>query len=402
MKAKKKLTLIIIAAIVVIGVVVWISWGPTAKHKVTYVTAAVSKGDISNSVTATGTVEPVTKVEVGTQVSGIIDKLYADYNSVVKKGQLIAEMDRITLQSELESKKAAYDGTKAEFEYQQKNYARNKALHEKNLISDTDYELTVYNYEKAKSSFASSKADLAKAQRNLDYTTITSPIDGIVINRAVEEGQTVAAGFETPTLFTIAADLTQMQVVADVDEADIGGVEEGQRVSFNVDAYPNDLFEGKVTQVRLEATTESNVVTYEVVISAHNPDLKLKPGLTANVTIYILDKQNILCVPSKALRFNPEKTIIGKEDIVKNCEGEHKLWTREGNTFTAHPVQTGISNSIQTEILSGIAEGTPVITEATIGVMPGENISEQENTQNGVQEKSPFMPGPPGNNKKKK
>ena len=402
MKTKKKLIFILVIAVVIVGVIVWISVGPATKHKVTYATEKVAKGTISNSVTATGTVEPVTKVEVGTQVSGIIDKLYADYNSNVKKGQLIAEMDRVTLQSELESKKAAYDGAKAEFEYQQKSYARNKVLHEKNLISDTDYEQTTYNYEKAKSTFESSKADLAKAQRNLAYTTITSPIDGIVINRAVEEGQTVAAGFETPTLFTIAADLTQMQVVADVDEADIGGVEEGQRVSFNVDAYPNDVFEGKVTQVRLEATTESNVVTYEVVISAHNPELKLKPGLTANVTIYILDKKDILCVPSKALRFTPEKAIIGKEDIVKDCEGEHKLWTREGNTFTAHPVQIGISNGIQTEITGGITEGSQVITEATIGVMPGEGSAPQESVQGESQEKSPFMPSHPGDNKKKK
>ena len=235
----------------------------------------------------------MTEVEVGTQVSGIIDKIYADYNSVVTKGQLIAEMDRVTLQSEVASQRAAYNGAKAEYEYQQKNYERNRGLHEKQLISDTDYEQSVYNYEKAKSNYESSQASLAKAERNLSYATITSPIDGVVINRAVEEGQTVASGFETPTLFTIAADLTQMQVVADVDEADIGGVEEGQRVSFTVDAYPNDTFEGTVTQIRLGedsstssgSSTSSTVVTYEVVISAPNPDLKLKPRLTANVRL---------------------------------------------------------------------------------------------------------------------
>lgn len=397
---KKKIILIVLIVALITGGAFWIFGGSAAKHKVTYATAIVTKGRISNSVTATGTVEPVTKVEVGTQVSGIIDKLYADYNSVVKKGEVIAEMDRVTLLSELSSKQAAYDGAKAEFEYQQKNYARNKTLHEKGLISDTDYEQNVYNYEKARSSFESSKADLAKAQRNLSYTTITSPIDGIVINRAVEEGQTVAAGFETPTLFTIAADLTQMQVVADVDEADIGGVEDGQRVSFTVDAYPNDIFEGQVTQVRLEATTESNVVTYEVVISAHNPDLKLKPGLTANVTIYIVDKKNVLCVPTKALRFTPEQPIIGKNDVVNDCEGEHKLWTREGNIFTAHPVQIGINNGIQTEILDGIAEGTVIVTEAIAGIMPGDNSASIQAEQGGEQEKSPFMPSHPGKKKK--
>lgn len=399
MKTKKKLIYIIVAVIVVVGAIVWFTKGSSGKFKATYTTATVSKGNISNSVTATGTVEPVTKVEVGTQVSGIIDKLYADYNSVVKKGQLVAEMDRVTLTSELNSQKAAYDGNKAEYEYQQKNYARSKTLHEKNLISDTDYEQAIYNYEKAKSAFDSSKAALEKAQRNLSYATITSPIDGIVINRAVEEGQTVAAGFETPTLFTIAADLTQMQVVANVDEADIGGVEEGQHVSFTVDAYPNDTFEGKVTQVRLEATTESNVVTYEVVISAYNPDLKLKPGLTANVTIFTLEKSNVLCVPSKALRFVPEVPFIGSEDIVKDCEGKHKLWTREGKTFTAHAVEVGISNGSMTEILSGIPEGTTVVTDAVAGQMPGQPA--EVNAENsGSQESSPFMPGPPGNKKK--
>lgn len=401
---KKKMILIVVAVIVLAGGAIWIFGGSKAKHKISYTTATVSKSDISNSVTATGTIEPVTEVEVGTQVSGIIDKLYADYNSVVVKGQLIAEMDKITLQSEMASARATYDGNKAEYEYQQKNYERSKGLHDKQLISDTDYELALYNYEKAKSLFDSSKAALSKAERNLSYATITSPIDGVVIDRAVEEGQTVAAGFETPTLFTIAADLTQMQVVADVDEADIGGVEEGQRVSFTVDAYPNDVFEGRVTQIRLGSTSTSSstttssttVVTYEVVISAQNPDLKLKPRLTANITIYTLDKQGVLSVPSRALRFTPEVPLISAEDVVKDCEGEHKLWTKEGNTFTAHPVQTGISNGIKTEIISGIAEGAQVISEANLGLS---DTAQPVAENNGSTEKSPFMPGRPGQKK---
>lgn len=403
----KKIILIAVVAVVVVGGGIWYFTGSPAKHKVTYATVAVSKGNISNSVTATGTIEPVTEVEVGTQVSGIIDNIYVDYNSEVTKGQLIAEMDRITLQSELASQQATYDGTKAEYEYQKKNYERSKGLHEKALISDTDYELALYNYEKAKSSFDSSKASLAKAERNLSYATITSPIDGVVISRDVEAGQTVASGFETPTLFTIAADLTQMQVVADVDEADIGGIEEGQRASFTVDAYPNDTFEGVVTQIRLgdassssSTSTSTTVVTYEVVISAPNPDLKLKPRLTANVTIYILDKKDVLSVPNKALRFTPEKPLIGNNDIVVDCEGEHKLWTRDGMTFTAHPVEVGISNGMSTEIISGIAEGTKVVSEATVGALPGESAVAAEG-QEGGGERSPFMPGPPGSNKKK-
>ena len=405
---KKKIILIAVAVVAVAGISIRLFGGSTAKHKVTYETATVIKGEISESITATGTIEPVTEVEVGTQVSGIIDKIYADYNSVVTKGQLIAEMDRVTLQSEVASQRAAYNGAKAEYEYQRKNYERNRGLHEKQLISDTDYEQSVYNYVKAKSSYESSQASLAKAERNLSYATITSPIDGVVINRAVEEGQTVASGFETPTLFTIAADLTQMQVVADVDEADIGGVKDGQRVTFSVDAYPNDTFEGVVTQIRLgehsstssgSSGTSGTVVTYEVVISAPNPDLKLKPRLTANVTIYTLDRKNVLSVPARALRFTPEKPLIGENDIVKDCESEHKLWTREGNTFIAHPVTVGISNGVNTEIVSGIDEGATVVTEATIGRMPGEGPT-ADMPQEPSGEKSPFMPGPPGSKKK--
>ena len=405
---KKKIILIAVAVVAVAGISIRLFGGSTAKHKGTYETATVIKGEISESITATGTIEPVTEVEVGTQVSGIIDKIYADYNSVVTKGQLIAEMDRVTLQSEVASQRAAYNGAKAEYEYQRKNYERNRGLHEKQLISDTDYEQFVYNYEKAKSSYESSQASLAKAERNLSYATITSPIDGVVINRAVEEGQTVASGFETPTLFTIAADLTQMQVVADVDEADIGGVKDGQRVTFSVDAYPNDTFEGVVTQIRLgedsstssgSSGTSGTVVTYEVVISAPNPDLKLKPRLTANVTIYTLDRKNVLSVPARALRFTPEKPLIGENDIVKDCESEHKLWTREGNTFIAHPVTVGISNGVNTEIVSGIDEGATVVTEATIGRMPGEGPT-ADMPQEPSGEKSPFMPGPPGSKKK--
>ena len=402
--SKKKIISLAVGVIIVAGIAIWAFGGQAKKRKVVYETATVDRANISNSVTATGTIEPVTEVEVGTQVSGIIDRLYADYNSVVTKGQLIAEMDKVTLQSELASQKATYDGAKAEYEYQQKNYERNKGLHEKQLISDTDYEQSLYNYQKAKSAFDSSKASLAKAERNLSYATITSPIDGVVISRDVEEGQTVASGFETPTLFTIAADLTQMQVVADVDEADIGDVEEGQRVSFTVDAYTNVVFEGKVTQIRLGATSSSSsttttttVVTYEVVISAHNPDLKLKPRLTANITIYTLDKQGVLSVPAKALRFTPAVPLVGSNAVVKDCEGEHKVWTREGDTFTAHPVSIGISNGIVTEITGGINEGTQIVSDAVISTGAETAVAEGQ----GDGERSPFMPGPPGNNKKK-
>lgn len=404
--SKKKIILIGIVVVAVVGGILWLTGGSSSKPKVSYLTATVSKGEISESVTATGTIEPVTEVQVGTQVSGIIDKLYADYNSVVKKGQLIAEMDRVTLESELASQQASYNGAKAEYEYQKQLYERNRKLHEKQLISDIEYEQSVYNYEMAKSNYDSNKAALAKAQRNLSYTVITSPIDGIVLSREVEEGQTVASAMETPTLFTIAADLTKMQVVADVDEADIGGVKEGQRVSFTVDAYPNDVFEGKVTQIRLgeessstgtASTSSSTVVTYEVIISADNPDLKLKPRLTANVTIYTIDRTDVLCVPARALRFTPEPPLVSETDVVNDCEAEHKLWTREGNTFTAHAVEVGISNGAYTEVLGGIAEGVEVVTEATLSGEPEIGAAPAAGG-----ERSPFMPGPPDDNKKKK
>ena len=403
---KKKLIMGGVAVILIAGGV-FLFTGKSSKGGIKLETAKVGRSTITNTVTATGTVEPVTEVEVGTQVSGIIDKLYADYNDVVKAGQLIAEMDKINLQAELRSAEAQLASSKTEFEYQQKNYARSKVLHEKQLISDTDYETATYNYEKAKAAYDQSQASMVKVNRNLEYATITSPIDGVVINRAVEEGQTVAAGFETPTLFTIAADLTKMQVIADVDEADIGNVEEGQRVSFTVDAYPNDQFEGVVRQIRLgdsestssasSSTSSSTVVTYEVVITADNPDLKLKPRLTANITIYTLDKQGVLSVPAKALRFTPAVPLVGSNAVVKDCEGEHKVWTREGDTFTAHPVSIGISNGIVTEITGGIDEGTQIVSDAVISTGAETAVAEGQ----GDGERSPFMPGPPGNNKKK-
>ena len=392
---KGKTTKNIIVSVVAVAAVVLIAvfTGKKAKQQeIIYETATVGRGDVAKYVTATGTIEPVTEVQVGTQVSGIIDKLYADYNSIVKEGQLIAEMDKVTLESDLASAKASYQGSEAEYDYQKKNYERNVKLHEKGLISDTDFELSEYNYRMSESAFNSSKAALAKAERNLGYATITSPIDGVVIDRAVEEGQTVAAGFETPTLFTIAADLTKMQVVADVDEADIGGVADGQRVTFTVDAFPDDVFEGRVEQIRLgsssstssvASTTTESVVTYEVVISADNPDLKLKPRLTANINIYTEEKHDVLSVPAKALRFMPVGPLTGKGSVINDCEGMHKVWTKEGNVFTAHPVTIGLNDGINTEITGGIEPGMEIITEI--------KIMNDKAAKAGPS----FMPGPP-------
>ena len=399
MKKKTKSIIWSMTALIVAAAVlaIYLKGKAAGAPRLSYETVTVTRSDISSTVTATGTIEPVTEVEVGTQVSGIIDRIYVDYNSIVKEGQIIAEMDKVTLESELASARAAYDGSKAEYEYQTKNYERNRKLYERNLISDTDYEQSVYNYEMARSSFHGSEASLAKAERNLSYATIASPIDGVVIDRAVEEGQTVAAGFETPTLFTIAADLTQMQVVADVDEADIGGVADGQRVSFTVDAYPDDIFEGKVTQIRLGSSESSSsgtsssesVVTYEVVISADNPELKLKPRLTANISIYTVDRPDVLSVPAKALRFSPEALLSNENAVIVDCDAKSKVWTRSGDTFTAHAVTTGITNGVLTEILGGIEEGEEIVTGVEF-IMPAKGKKTSRD------ERSPFMPGPPG------
>ena len=359
-------------------------------YKVTYSTEQVHKGDISTSITATGTIEPVTEVEVGTQVSGIIDKIYVDFNSEVKKGQLIAELDKTNLKSRLASANAQLTSAKNEMEYQRNNFNRMKELHDKQYISDDEFESARLSYDKARISYDSQKLSVQEAQTNLSYAYIYSPIDGVILSREVEEGQTVAASMTTPTLFTIAQDLTDMRVIADVDEADIGGVKAGQRVSFAVDAFPNDKFEGHVTQVRQQATTSSNVVTYQVVISAPNPDLKLMPGLTANVEIFTLELQDVLCVSAKALRYMPRETALMKGDVIEPPHSRTNLWYRDGTTLKAYPVQTGASNGVFTQIISGVNEGQEVINEAVIngGVTQMPQMPEQNN--------NPFMPGPPG------
>lgn len=357
------------------------------ESKVSYQTAKVEKQDISTTITATGTIEPVTKVEVGTQVSGIIDKIYVDYNSTVHKGQVIAELDKTNLLSELASAKSNLANAQSDLNYQKSNFSRYQTLYKKGLISANDFENARLTYEQAQQKVKIQQQTVQKAQTNLGYATITSPIDGVILSKEVEEGQTVAAAMSTPTLFYIAQDLTNMRVIADIDEADIGGVVEGQRVEFTVDAYPDDTFEGQVTQVRQNATTESNVVTYEVVISAPNDDLKLKPGLTANVTIYTLEKNGVLAVPNKALRFTPNEAIMTKDQKVEDVKADAKVWTLEGNTFKAHAVTAGTTNGTYTEI-SGIAEGTEVLTDFS--------MEQQADDSSDSEASNPFMPSPPG------
>lgn len=396
---KKKLIICISVAIAIIAAVtIFMRSNKRQPITIIYETAKVERATISNSVTATGTIEPVNKVEVGTQVSGIISKIYVDYNSIVKKGQVIAELDKINLESELASAKANLASSKSELDYQETNYKRMKALHDRGFISDDDFDIADLSYKKAKEAYLVQLQTVQKAQTNLGYATITSPIDGVVLSKDVEEGQTVAASFSTPTLFTIARDLTDMQVVANVDEADIGNVRDGQRVTFTVDAFPDDTFEGRVKQVRQQGEEESNVVTYEVVISAPNNDLKLKPQLTANVNIYTEEIENVVSVPAKALRFSPSKEMMNDGEKIKDCNATNKLWIKETNILKAYPVKTGITNGIRTQILEGVKEGTAVITNAKAkGGTDEENISEQNS-----QERSPFSPGPPERDKKQK
>ena len=392
----KKKIIAVITVVTVAVVCCCLAFCGKGKHEVSFETAVIGINDISNSVTATGTIEPVTSVDVGTQVSGIVANIYVDYNSVVKKGQVIAELDKTNLISEVNTAKASLSNAQSQLTYQKANYQRYKALYDKGLVSADEYETALLSYQQAQDAVMQQRESLQQAQTNLGYATITSPVDGVVLSREVEEGQTVASSFETPTLFTIAKDLTDMRVIADVDEADIGDVREGERVTFTVDAYPDDTFSGTVTQVRQEGNTEDNVVTYEVVISAPNKDLKLKPGLTANVTIYTLDKPGVLSVPNKALRFTPVKELIGDAQV-KDCKGENKVWTFAGNVFQAHPVTVGISDGVNTELLGGMDKGAKVVTEIKVD---GGEMMQSGNA--GDEESSPFAPKGPGQDKKKK
>ena len=394
MKKSTKALLWIIAAALVIALALLMFLKKEDKQVLVYQVTTLEPTSISSSVTATGTVEPVKQVEVGTQVSGIISKIYVDYNSVVKEGQLIAELDMSVLKTELESSRANLNSAKVEYDYQTRNYERIKGLYEKELVSATEFEQAQYSYDKAKFSYSQAQSNYSKSQKNIGYAKIYSPIDGVVLSRAVDEGQTVASGFSTPTLFTIANDLTAMRVIANVDEADIGSVKEGQRVDFEVDAYPEDTFRGTVTQVRLQATTTSNVVTYQVVIDAPNPDQKLMPGLTANITIYTLDKHDVLAVPVRALRFTPENEKYQ----------ENTVWRQKSDgSLERVAVTLGVSDGVQTEILEGLSEGDRVVTGTKLvsasGKMPDPKKMQQQQGGNN----NPFMPRPPrddNNNKR--
>jgi HlyD family secretion protein len=278
----------------------------------TFETAVVKKGSIINTITATGTVEADTTVLIGTQVSGVIKKIYVDFNSHVRKGQLLAELDKTPLQTQVQQAQASLDDSKSEVEFQSATYERYKALLDKKLVAQADYDQVKYSYDKARANLKTAQAGYDKAMVNLNYASIFSPIVGVVLNRAVDQGQTVAASFSTPNLFTIGNDLTQMQVQANIDEADIGQLRKGQPVSFTVDAYPTENFKGDVRQIRLQPIVTSNVVTYTVIVNAPNPELKLMPGMTANITVLVQKLDSVLTIPGKALRFTPDPTWLAE------------------------------------------------------------------------------------------
>jgi HlyD family secretion protein len=360
-----------------------------------YQTTAVERGDLTQVVTATGILNPVVNVTVGSQVSGIITKLYVDFNSPVKKGQVIAEIDPATYQAAVEQVTANLANAKANLELQQAQAERSAELFTNKLISGSDYDTAIATLHEAKASMQLNQASLDNANANLGYCKILSPVDGVIILRAVNVGQTVASSFNTPTLFQIANDLTKMQIDSSVAEADVGGVVEGQSVDFTVDAYPYRNFRGVVTQVQNSPTTVNNVVTYDCVIGVTNADYKLKPGMTANVSIVIAQREGALTIPNGALRFRPPDAIMQTNTSATaqiseatnagnhaggtggqghrnggRARGErsivHTVYVLSGDGENAklQPVQikTGISDGISTEVVSGLNEGDKIVT----------------------------------------
>jgi len=367
-------------------------------------TIKMSKQSVTTSVTATGTVEPVDQVDVGTQVSGIINHIYTDYNSQVKKGQLLAELDKTNLQESVNNALAQYNAALNELNYYQQNYNRQNNMFKSGVISKADYEQAAYQVKNSQETVSQRKTALAQARTNLSYANIYAPIDGIILSREVEEGQTVQASMTTPTLFKIAKDITKMQVEADVDEADIGGVEVGQRVSFTVDAYPQEEFSGRVRQVRLSATTESNVVTYTIIIDADNPDQKLKPGLTATITIYTQELKDINTVPASAIAFSPDAEMLKKyyqqnqitakiPEIKTGKNKEKYIWIKNNDGSLSQKLITiGINDGINIQVKSGLSGKEQIVTSLE---------EQQEAVAKSEDGSSPFMPKRPNNNNKK-
>ena len=391
---KSRIILIIVVSVAVLGTGGYFYFSSGSSAEVMYRFEKVSRGDIQVVVTATGTLSADTTVEVGTQVSGTVSKLYVDWNSKVKKGQVIALIDPTFLASAVQDAEASLEKAKAQADDSRRTYLREKDLLAKGLAAQADYDVAITALESNVAAQKSAQSQLDRARINLKYATITAPIDGVVISRAVDIGQTVAASFSTPTLFTIANDLTKMQVQAAVDEADIGRVQNGEDVLFTVDAYPEQTFHGTVTQIRLMPVTVQNVITYTVIIDVPNPELKLMPGMTATITILVTKKENVLKIPTIAFRFQPLPDQIdvrrdstgAPEDSAKAAERRSQYAQMQGGGGSGQPthsptrlwvlgknkklsaiyIRPGIADGTFTEILHGkVEEGQEVV----VGVM---------------------------------
>ncbi|MDR1633233.1 MAG: efflux RND transporter periplasmic adaptor subunit [Dysgonamonadaceae bacterium] len=389
---KKKKVITILSAIIVALVIGFSLFKGKGNREIHFNTAQVQENTIEMTVTATGYVQPVDKVEVGTQVSGVIEKIFADYNSQVKKGQLLAEIDKSTLIERVTQAKASVMSAESDLKYARQNYERVKQLYDVKAATEASYEEAVNRLAQAETSLANAKANLHQAQVNLSYAEIYSPIDGVVLDRSVEQGQTVAASFNTPTLFTIANDLTKMQVEANVDEADIGRVRVGQPVRFTVDAYIDYIFEGIVNQIRLQPTVTNNVVTYTVIVSAPNPEEKLYPGMTASITI-ITQTEKGLTVPAEALNFIPTPDIFAYLKMKPEMPAPEQrpdvtgksVWLQTPDSIVRKEINTGLSDGVNTIVTKGLVPGDMVILSTFTG-------------KQGLPEtpaSNPFMPRPP-------
>jgi HlyD family secretion protein len=418
MKPAYKNLLIVLAILVAVILIWWFFFHKTEKPEVLQ-TEKPAYGYISSSVTATGTIEPVDTVTVGTQVSGTIKVLNADFNSIVKKGQLLAQLDKSLLQATLDQAKASLQTARSQQVFEQSNFNRQKLLYSTGSISKADYETATNTYNAAVASVQSAQAQVRSAEKNLSYTDIYSPIDGVVLSRNVSIGQTVAASFSTPTLFVIAKDITKMQVQAAVDEADIGNVAKGQRVSFTVDAFIDDSFNGTVEEIRLHPRVSANVVTYTTIINAPNDDTKLKPGMTANIIIYTKEINNALLISAKAIKFDPDSTLsnqytiqyaVRKSDAKKAAAkaGDHVakrsdstgkveskrafVWVKKDSTLVQTPIRIGLNDNTHVEVLKGLTVNDVVVSSIQV---PGAVTVKATGAAG-----SPFMPKRGGGRKR--
>jgi HlyD family secretion protein len=415
---KKYKWIIWVVIIAVAGTVVWFWKFREKEQPVVLETERPQVGPIATSITATGTIQPVDTVSVGTQVSGTIKNVFADFNAKVKKGQLIAQLDKDLLNAQVQQINANLQQAKSNLVYQQSNYERYKQLVEESVVSKSEYETALYQYNTAKDNVTSVASQLSAAQKNLSYTNIYSPIDGTVLTRNVTAGQTVASSFNTPTLFVIAKDLTRMQVRAAIDEADIGNVQAGQRVTFTVDAFPDDVFEGTVEEIRLQPSVSSNVVTYVTLVNAPNEEGKLKPGMTASITVFTKEINHALLISAKATRFKPDSALLkkytiepgrdrsGQRDMAIRSEGTGQrkdtlkgkgpqkdssvvakravVWVKKDSTLTRRVIRIGLTDNTNVQVLSGLTPDDVVVA----GVQQaGENAKASSGSA-----RSPFMP----------